>query len=158
MTGARILGIVCALLMAGCQQMGSLPIGDAKRLADLGFVPTKAVPAGELAMGTTPPAEIATWSVNTTIVALGDDGCERRQYRTIDGRVSAETLCGDRRYVSTGRWSVRDDGAYCMEWDNTNWDGGCDTWRHLGDGRFSYVTASGETGESEIYIGNLFDL
>ena len=158
MTGARIFGIVCALLLAGCQQTGSLPIGDAKRLAELGFVPTKAVPAGEWAMGATPTAELATWSINRTIIAFRDDGCEHHQYRTIDGQVSAETLCGDRRYVSTGRWSIRDDGADCMEWDNTNWDGGCTTWRHLGDGRFSWVDPSGLTGESEIYIGNLFDL
>ena len=56
------------------------------------------------------------------------------------------------RYLSTGRYRIRDDGADCSEWDNPDWDDGCYAWEHLGDGRYRFEAVSGpalgESGES----------
>lgn len=164
MTRAYAIGaLLAALALWGCQQpdMGQ-PLGDAKRLADLEFAPTPKTPPAGFAMGAATPAEIAAESVNRTAAILMEDGCEHRHYRTIGGRMSGETICGDTRYLSTGTYRIRDDGADCVEWDNPDWDDGCYSWEHLGDGRYRFEAVSGPaqgaSGESRTFIGNIFDL
>ena len=149
----RMLGAALALLAAaGCRQpdMGQ-PAGSDALFSGLDFAPMAV--QDDIAMGVTDPAAIETHAVNTTVVAFMPDGCERHQYRTIGGRVSAETICDGTKYVSQGRYTVRGDGSYCVEWENPNWDDSCDAWEYLGNGRFR----AGDV-ESVTYVGNIFGL
>lgn len=163
MTRAYAIGaLLAALALWGCQQPGmGQPLGGAKRLADLEFAPAPKTPPPGFAMGAATPAEIASNSVNMTSVVM-ENGCEHRQYRTIGGRMAGETICGGTRYLSTGSYRIRDDGADCVEWDNPAWDDGCYSWEHLGGGRYRFEAVSGPalgaSGESRTFIGNIFGL
>lgn len=161
----RILGTALALLVAsGCQQLETTwetswetsrqtgqPVGAGALFSGLDFTPM--VVREEIAMEVATLADIEGHAVNTTMVAYMPDGCEHHQYRTIGGRVSAESICDGARYVSQGRYSVRGDGAYCVEWDNPDWDDSCAAWEYLGNGRFR---AGGV--DSIAYVGNIFGL
>lgn len=149
----RMLGTALALLVAsGCQQPETgQQVGADALFSGLDFTPL-AMQDG-IATRVADPADIATYAVNTTIVAFMPDGCEHHQYRAIGGRVSAETICDGARYVSQGRYSVRSDGAYCVEWENPDWDDSCAALEYLGDGRFR---AGGV--DSIAYVGNVFGL
>lgn len=150
----RMLGTALALLVAsGCQQpdMGQ-PVGAEALFSGLDFTPMAV--QDDIAMGVTDPAAIETQAVNTTVVAFMPNGCEEHIYRTIGGRVSAESICDGVRYVSQGLYSVRGDGAICMEWDNPNWDDSCAAWELQEDGRFR---SDGDV-EGVVYVGNIFGL
>ena len=98
---------------------------------------------------------------DATVVSNPAEGCESHHYRAADGRVSAEVICGAKRFAATGRWSILGSGLDCTVWDN-DWVGGCVSWRHLGDGRVAFERTSGEvkpsSGESQVYEGNVFGL
>ena len=166
--GAAVL--LAAAALWGCESMDDpAPAAPADAaaapaytlLADIQPPPAKRTPAGALAMGETPVAEIEAFNADATVVSNPAEGCESHHYRAANGRVSAEVICGAERFAATGRWSILGSGLDCTVWDN-DWVGGCVSWRHLGDGRVAFERTSGDvkpsSGESQVYEGNVFGL
>ena len=121
---------------------------------------TRLAPPADQAMDS-PVAEIEATVADTTSVDRATQ-CDIHVYRAAGGHARAESLCGEERTAATGHWSILGGGAYCVAWNEHDWQSGCYAWQHTGGGSYTWQKIAGsatqETGTNQVYAGNPFNL